>query len=83
MKYWGTYSMLFADSEMDLSYKHFCVDFEVDEFTHPGARLRFLASEHMKREQAVGMAVHRIEEFGSAQPPLPCLSHFTLMSGAS
>ncbi len=62
MKYRGYYSLTLVTPDGEVAKTEQTAEFEVDEFEHPGGRLRRIALNEMLRQSAMGVCINEFSE---------------------
>lgn len=62
MKYRGFYSLTLLSDQGNVAKSEQSADYEVDEFEHPGGRLRKIALAEMEKQHAVGFSINEYSE---------------------
>ena len=62
MKYRGHYSLTQVSEEGEVGKTECVAEFEVDEFEHPGGRLRRIAYNEMEKLRALGVSINEFCE---------------------
>ena len=62
MRYRGYYSLTLVSEQGEVAKADHMAEFEVDEFEHPGGRLRKIALDEMEKHSALGMSINEFSE---------------------